>query len=431
METIGLRAQFLQGEAGSAKSLRQFAPTMTLDSKVKALVQPGPDIEWDPSVSTYEKRVATLAKQGLPRANEVPAGFPAKVDAPWVWSGADLDESKYIVKLDGTEIAEVEKALEHFKNLPGKLGVGDVSQETFPLPTLRPMLEGIAKTLHLGIGFSVIRGLDPKRYTPFENAVIYLGITAYIGEKRGVQDAGGSMMIHVKDLGSQIPNSELRQAPYARNPQPFHNDVCDILAMYVQQQAASGGESMLASCAKIYNEIAENRPDVIHTLADPSWIFDKHTTPAFWNKRALLFNFAGHGPGFCFSRRPITGSPTSPRSAGVPAMTEVQAEAIDMVHFTAAKHQVSMRLQPGDIQLINNLACQHARAGFTDSASEQRHIIRLWLRNENLAWKTPDGLKATWAEKYGDASEWRKVAKWSVEPGASRERVICRKHSCS
>jgi Taurine catabolism dioxygenase TauD, TfdA family len=56
---------------------------------------------------------------------------------------------------------------------------------------------------------------------------------------------------------------------------PFHNDVCDILAMYVQEEAAEGGESHFASCAKIYNEIVTKRPDVIHTLADPSWIFDK------------------------------------------------------------------------------------------------------------------------------------------------------------
>ena len=49
--------------------------------------------------------------------------------------------------------------------------------------------------------------------------------------------------------------------------------------MYVQEQAAGGGESYLASSAKVYNEIAATRPDVIHTLADPSWIFDKYASP--------------------------------------------------------------------------------------------------------------------------------------------------------
>jgi hypothetical protein len=111
-------------------------------------------------------------------------------------------------------------------------------------------------------------------------------------------------------------------------------------------------------------------------------------------------------------------------------MTEVQAEALDMVHFTAMKHKITMRLQRGDIQLVNNLAIQHARSAFKDSESHKRHIIRLWLRNEELAWKTPAGLKDTWFEKYGN-SDRRKIRKWNIFPGASRERVLFRSESCS
>lgn len=157
---------------------------------------------------------------------------------------------------------------------------------------------------------------------------------------------------------------------------------------------------------------------------------ERHQTPAHWNTRALLFNFGDKGPGFCFSRRPITGSPTSPRSPGVPRVTETQAEALDMVHFTALKHKVTMRLQRGDIQLVNNLAIQHARNAFKDSHFHKRHIMRLWLRNEDLAWETPNGLQKTWIEKYGD-SDRRKIARWNIFPGASRARVLFRSDSCS
>ena len=57
--------------------------------------------------------------------------------------------------------------------------------------------------------------------------------------------------------------------------QPFHTDACDILVMYAQELAAEGGHFKLASSAKIYNDIASTRPDVIHTLAADNWIFDK------------------------------------------------------------------------------------------------------------------------------------------------------------
>jgi hypothetical protein len=45
--------------------------------------------------------------------------------------------------------------------------------------------------------------------------------------------------------------------------------------MYAYDVSSTGGESLLASNAKIFNEIAEKRPDVIHTLADDEWVFDE------------------------------------------------------------------------------------------------------------------------------------------------------------
>lgn len=427
----GLRKRYLEAAAQAPPvPRRKLLIPSNLDSTVTSSVIPGPDIEWNPSYATYQRRVGRLAASELNRPTCLPEGFPHKIEKPWAWTGSDFaDASRYVVQLQETDILEIELALAFFKSSTDG-NPGNVSRKTFPLTKLQERLKEVEKNIHLGFGFNVIRGLDPGRYSSLDNVLIYLGITSYVAEKRAVQDSSGNMLIHVKDLGRIIPDSELRQSPYARNGQPFHNDVCDILAMYVQEQASEGGESHLASAAQIYNDIAESRPDGIHALADDSWVFDKHRTPVYWNSRALLFNFENKGPAFCFSRRPITGSPTSPRSPGVPPMTEIQAEALDMVHFTGVKHQLTMRLQRGDIQLINNLAVFHARNGFRDSATQRRHIIRLWLRNEELAWKTPDGLRRTWVEKYGDSPR-RKLSKWNIEPGASRERVLYRSDSCS
>lgn len=69
-----------------------------------------------------------------------------------------------------------------------------MSNETFPLPKLGPKLFEVSKTLHFGIGFAVIRGLNPKDYSPLDNILLYLGITSYIAEIRGVQDYDGRML---------------------------------------------------------------------------------------------------------------------------------------------------------------------------------------------------------------------------------------------
>jgi hypothetical protein len=75
-----------------------------------------------------------------------------------------------------------------------RLGPEGVTRETFPLPKLRSKLEAIAGDLHNGIGFSVLRGLDPAKYSVLDNVLLYLGVTSYIAEKRGCQDSSGNMI---------------------------------------------------------------------------------------------------------------------------------------------------------------------------------------------------------------------------------------------
>jgi hypothetical protein len=52
--------------------------------------------------------------------------------------------------------------------------------------------------------------------------------------------------------------------------------VCDSLCLLTVSCAAVGGGSSLASCWKVYNELAETRPDLIHTLSQPDWPFDTY-----------------------------------------------------------------------------------------------------------------------------------------------------------
>ena len=69
-----------------------------------------------------------------------------------------------------------------------------ISQDTFTLPTLGKKLETLAAVLTNGVGFFIIQGLDPQRYSNQVNVVIFLGISSYIGEKRGRQDELGNML---------------------------------------------------------------------------------------------------------------------------------------------------------------------------------------------------------------------------------------------
>ena len=63
---------------------------------------------------------------------------------------------------------------------------------------------------------------------------------------------------------------------------------------------------------------------------------------------------------------------------------------------------------------MNNLSVFHARDGFVDAPGRQRHLLRLWLRDPELAWETPAALKARWDELYHDVTEEEQV--FPLEP---------------
>ncbi|KAJ5175659.1 uncharacterized protein N7482_001536 [Penicillium canariense] len=400
------------------EDVRGSSPKQDDTFNKKDSTQPGSHrdqvIQWLPSLETHLARSCALASLGERLPTTVPVGFPDLIKSDRDWSGSNFEsEGDYVYILSPEDLAESETALHSFLALSSNPDLDQISPETFPLPQLGVKLRELSETVHVGRGFCIIRGIDPTRYSPIESMILYAGITSYIGSTRACQDDRGNRVIHIKDRGRDFPGVDHRQPPYSNVGQPFHSDHCDIVALFFVDTAAQGGSSKLASSAKIYNEIAATRPDVIHILASNTWKFDN------WEIRPILLDFGPYGPAFCFSRRSLTGSPYATRQVEVPPLTERQAEALDLVQFTAAKHALSMQLQPGDIQIVNNWAALHSRDGFTDNpkpGGKRRHALRLWLRNEENAWPTPGPLEHIWKEIYSKDSPWAKDPHWDLVP---------------
>jgi hypothetical protein len=152
--------------------------------------------------------------------------------------------------------------------------LGFVSRSTFPLPTLGHALLNMARELHSGRGFSVLRGIPVSSYSREDNALIYCGISSYIGPVRGLQDVNGGVLTHVKDLSHTHPAGAIGSPAYTTDKQVFHTDKGDIVALFALETAAEGGASKISSSWQVYNDLAENRPDLIKTLADP-WPFEE------------------------------------------------------------------------------------------------------------------------------------------------------------
>lgn len=64
-----------------------------------------------------------------------------------------------------------------------------------------------------------------------------------------------------------------------------------------------------------------------------------------------------------FSRRSFSGFGAHSQ---MNMLTPVQVEALDALHFLAEKSHVTMKLERGDMQFVNNLSMIHARNSYVD-----------------------------------------------------------------
>ncbi|KAK1149760.1 hypothetical protein N8T08_005314 [Aspergillus melleus] len=419
-------------------------------SEVLTVTQPTqPDIQYHPNYEKYlargERRKAT---ETLPKT--LPARFPAQLSSPLVWEGKDVEKrDDWIFKLNDAQREEIHAALEHFKcwsthlNLSHpvtiakcsqereicdpvlkftalKLSLGYINQDTFPLPNLRVELRSLSKELHAGRGFFVLRGLDLDRYSREDNIIIYSGVSSHVGNIRGRQEDqrfsnGTSVVIsHIKDI-SRVAQAGTIGAPSNTNDkQVFHTDSGDIISLLCLSPAAEGGESQISSSWFVYNILAKERPDLIHTLSQ-DWPIDGFGNPSRpYTTRPLLYHQPATGSTeervlIQYARRYFTGFLAQPRSTNIPPISEAQAEALDALHFLAERHSAALDFQKGDVQYINNLSIFHARKGFRDGPGKERHLLRLWLRDPENAWETPEPLRNRWDNVYKDVKEEEQV----------------------
>lgn len=151
--------------------------------------------------------------------------------------------------------------------------LGLLSPNTFPLPTLGKALGELSREVHSGRGFSVLRGIPVAKYSREDNVIIYAGVSSYVGPLRAIQDQNSGVVSHIKDLSKTHDPMSIGAPAWTTDKQVFHTDIGDIISLFALETAAEGGTSMISSSWKVYNYLAENRPDLIKTLSEP-WTVD-------------------------------------------------------------------------------------------------------------------------------------------------------------
>ncbi|KAL2134171.1 hypothetical protein VTI74DRAFT_870 [Chaetomium olivicolor] len=359
-----------------------------------------------------------------PRYFPITHQWPAKMEGELAWGPTSFASPvDYTLTLSEDEISEVRSGLQHFNDL-GLYG-NEVTPITFPLPTLGPRLQQMAADIHGGRGFAVVRGLNPDDFSPEENVLVFLGISSYIGVTRGRQDEDGNMLMHIRDAKLSKTPQQDRPTRYSSRPSTFHTDTfCDILALQTRTSALAGGRNLLASSWTLYNALARTQPHLRELLASPVWSFDSRGKFLPSTTRPLLFHHDGRII-MNFAREPLLGLSGVRRAPGLPPLTDEQRQALDVVEEIARRNQIALEARRGDLLFLNNHGVLHSREGFVDSRERPRYLVRMWLRNEEMAWDLPRELREGNERIYGDERvAWSGVGeRWNVVDG---ERVVFR-----
>ncbi len=310
--------------------------------------------------------------------------LPPEQHLPSTWYGPDMELRKadWVIHLSEEDVMELEAAA--MQLLASQSNIASLQADSFPLPGLGPRLAILRETLIHGPGFSLIKGLPIGRYSEKEAGTIFYGLGSHIGSPRS-QNALGHTLGHVRDVGlkSSDPNARIYQT---KERQTFHTDSADAVGLLCIKKAKKGGTSLLVSASTIFNKMRHQRPDLLELLLQPVATDRRGEVPEGMLPYMLIPVFSWY-KGFLtiFYQRQYIES--AQRFDDAPRLTPMHIEALDMFDALANDPtlNISMNLEPGDMQFVYNHALLHDRTGFEDwdDPAEKRHLLRLWLSIPN------------------------------------------------
>ena len=296
------------------------------------------------------------------------------------WRGRELSaRSDWIRPFSPAEVDEVHAAVRAF--LASGRPLEAISQADFPLPALGAVLKRILAELLEGRGFVLLRGLPVESWTREEQAAAYLGIGAWLGRARS-QNAKGHLLGHVKDLGLDIRESNVRYYQTNRRLE-YHTDSVDIVGLLCLKTAKAGGESFIASSMTIYNEVLKRRPDLLPALFEPFPTDRRGEVPEGMRPwfDIPIFNLHAGRLSCIYVRQYIESAQKNFPAAR--RLTPAQVEGMDLIDDLCndADIHLGMDFRPGDVQFLHNHQILHSRADFENwpEPERHRHLLRLWL----------------------------------------------------
>jgi hypothetical protein len=307
-----------------------------------------------------------------------PAHPMSKVIDPAAWAPHSLGDvenwSYHISRSDADALIDATRTARKNGVAPAQ-----VTRQNFPLQgAFAAVMKDVQQELRNGRGLVMLRNFPIDQLDREGQAIAYLGIGAFLGQQMS-QNMKGHLLGHVKDLGGDYADPTTR-GYLTKAEMRCHADPCDYVGLLCLQTAKSGGASCVASSVSVYNIMLERRPDLVKVLTGGFYRSrkgDVNPGENGWYTQAIFSFSDGY-----FS---ATGAGSSIDKAqglpGVPPMTPIQREAIDVYRQVCEECLTDIPFKAGDVQFLNNYVALHTRRDYEDwpEADRKRHLLRLWL----------------------------------------------------
>lgn len=243
----------------------------------------------------------------------------------------------------------------------------------------------ILDELRNGRGFVVLRGLTLDE---FIQGCRHLGQIV-------PQTNAGDLLYSVRDEGLRIESDYGK--PGVRTSKTnagfeFHTDspsrlaghTPQFIALYVSQVAKSGGELALVNAYAIHEIIERERPGLLTRLYEPYWVDRRAETPPGGEPIVPVPVFSRDASGALSVRYLRLYISKGHEQRGTP-LNGRELEAIDFLESVMNRPGLPLTLpmNRGDVQIINNRFVLHSRTEFVDypEPERKRHYVRIWLND--------------------------------------------------
>jgi hypothetical protein len=302
------------------------------------------------------------------------------------WTGETIKTDDWFLPLPAPVMAEVREMLEKMRIDPLPMLAQEPS--LYSLPETAAFFRQVHDVLDNGVGFALIDRLPIEEMTEEEAKSVYWVLSKLIG-RPVAQKWNGAMIMDVRDSGKKpTPGSGVRLSQtnidLAYHSDNAHNDApAEYVGLLALQTAREGGLSRIMSFYTVHNYLLKNHPDKLRRLYKPFFWDRMHehrpedsklfSAPIFrYEQGQLLARLGVHQIRNAYAV--IDG--------GMDAATEEALAALDEA-FAQAHNSVSMMMELGQIQFVNNRMIGHSRTEFVDfeDAAKKRHLVRVWLRD--------------------------------------------------